>query len=269
MENFHTKQSRFPKRSGLLAFLGYSAVSMNPTLPSPVYRYGRRRSESRHIEGPGRSEYIITHHHGSEYQKQSVFASAQPQSLPGRYNRHGPQITNYLPAPPPQPQIRHRFDPRMVQMPPAPPRAPEFHLIPPAHPGHPPGFDQHGHHGHQIQIDRHDSGDDIIAVSDDSDTDQRSPRSLTFGISLAPSNSDKNSSVSLTQACETSLGHDGVTGSKINIEGDKKYKETIFSVSSSRYTNSLDLRMPVEAELVLQPQPKPTEKSLNPLLTWM
>ena len=265
---------------------------MNPTLPAPVYRYGRKRTESRRIEGPGRSEYIITHRHGSEYQKQSVFATAQSQSLPSRYNRHGPQIPNYFSAPPAGPPIQHGHDFPMVQMPPAPPQVrdlkpphpghppgfdqhgrysdDDIHHIPPTHHGHPPGFDQHGHHGHQPQIVRgRYSDDDIIAISDDSDMDQRSPRSLTFGISLAPSNSDKDSSVSLTQASETSLGHDGVKGSKNNGEGDKKYKETIFSVSSSRYTNSLDFRMPVEAELVLQPPPIPTEKSLNPLLTWM
>ena len=110
----------------------------------------------------------------------------------------------------------------------------------------------------------------MVSSRDISDTDQRSPRGLTFEISLARSNADKNSSVSLTQTSETSLGHDRVKGSKNITEGDYKvYEESIFNISSSRYTNFLDLRMPVEAELVLQPRPRPTEKRLNPLLTWM
>ena len=100
--------------------------------------------------------------------------------------------------------------------------------------------------------------------------DQRSPRGLKFGVSLARSSPDNNSSVPITQTPETNLGHDGVKGSKNIIEGDYKiYKESIFSVSSSRYTNFSDLAMPVEAELVLQPPAGPTKRSLSPLLTWM
>ena len=260
-------------------------MNMNPRLPAPEYGYGRKRTESRRIEGPGSSEYILTHRHGSEYQKQSVFASAQPRSLPSRYNSHGHQRRYFPPASPSGPQIQHR------------------------HHDHHPGFDvDDAHDGH----DAHDAHDDyeqeelrrghahrshshrrysrasdprVIPVihstelriprfpsgglrsRDIADMDQRSPRGLTFGISLACSSSDKNSSVSFAQTSETGSGHDGVKGSKNTIKSG--YKESIFRVLSSRYTNSLALRMPVEAELVLQPPPRPTEKSLSPLLTWM
>ena len=342
-------------------------MSMNSRLPAPAYGYGGKRTESRRIEGPGRSEYIITHRHGSEYQKQSVFASGQPQSLPSSYKGHGPEQEAYFHAPPPRPQIQHGYD-QMLHMSPASPGGyAQFHHIQPGDHGHPPGFDQHGHHGHgqselaggqpqfmpriipirpprtshyptpplppkfaypshHLQVDRHShhSDDDILVARggpelseassakklsdiqeesrsredkdhtmsisapskvssrDVSDMDQRWSRGLTFGISLARSISDKNSSVSLTQTSETRLGLDGVKGSKNIIEGDyKAYKESIFSVSSSRYTgplsprmcsqstSSLHPRMSIGAELVLQPPARPTEKGLSPLLTWM
>ena len=109
-----------------------------------------------------------------------------------------------------------------------------------------------------------------VSSIDDFDMGQRLSRGLTFGFSLARWNPDKSPSVSLTQTSETRVGHDVVKESKNIKEGDYKvYKESIFRVSSSRYTKSLDLRTSVEAELVSQPPPPPTDKSLSPLLTWM
>ena len=249
-------------------------MSMNPRLPAPAYGYGRKRTESRRIEGPGRSQYVITHRHGSEYQKQSVFASVKPQTAPPLLHSHGhhghsPGLDQ--PGYPNHPRVLEQhgdFHPRL---------GPGHHDLPRVFERyrHPPEFAEAIRFGRKSPREtKHRkmpiSSPSTVSSRDDSDMDQRSPRGLTFGISLARSNSDKNSSVSLTQASETSLGHNGVKGSKNNIEGDYKvYKETIFSVSSSRYTNSLDLAMPVEAELVLQPPPRPTERSLNPLLTWM
>ena len=210
-------------------------MGSNPRLPAPAYGYGRKRTESRRIEGPGSSEYILTHRHGSGYQKQSVFAGAEPQSSSSLYNGHGRRRTYRYSAP------------------------------------------QHGHHGHQPELDklllvrRKDkeltiSSSSEVSSEDIADMHQRSPRGLTFGISLASSNSDKTSSVSFTQTCQTGLDHGRVKGSKNTIESG--LKESIFRVSSSRYTHPLDMRLPVEAELVLQPPPRPTEKSLSPLLTW-
>ena len=223
---------------------------------APAYGYGRKRTESRRIEGPGRSEYIITHRHGSNYQKQSVFASAQPQRLPSRYNSlHGAHATPYYSAPPPAspavvPAAFDREGPSRARM------------LPPIYP-----IQRSIRKEKEYTMSISSSGK--TSSSDFSDMDQHSPRGLTFGISLARSNPDKNSSVSLTQTSEPKFGLDGVKESKKITEGDcKVYMESIFSVSSSRYTNSLDLRMPVEAELVLQPPPGPTEKSLSPLLTW-
>ncbi len=270
--------------------------------PPPAYGYSRKRTESRRIEGPGRSPHIITHRHGSEYQKQSVYASARYQTLPSRYNSHGPRMITTRFTSPPEPQIhlynaeqRLRFEQeenrRSRPRPYPPPPEPQIH---PSYHNHPRSY-QHSHHKRQPQMNRLNrdteyearmraeelsamlrddkrsiSSSSKVSSRDISEMDQRSPRGLKFGFSLARSSPDKNSSVSITQTLETSLGHDGVKGSKNIIEGDYKvYKENIFSVSSSRYTNFLDLRLPVEAELVLQPPAGPTKKSLSPLLTWM
>ena len=235
----------FLKRSVLLAILEYSAISMNAMLPAPVYGYDRKRTESRRVEGAGRSGYIITHRHGSKYQKQSVFAGGQPQSLPRPYDGYGAYATpdDFARGAKGIPIAYERLEgPSGVT------GLPIIH--------------------HSESSSRKSSSK--VSSSDFSDMDQRSPRSLTFGISLARSNPDKSSSVSLTQTSEPNLRHDGVKGSKKLIKGDRKgYTESIFSVLSSRYAKFLDLRMPIGAELVLQPPPRPTEKSLNSLLTWM
>ena len=260
--NFATNGQDFPKRSGLLEFLEYCAMSMDPRLPAPAYGHGRKRAESR----PGRSEYIITHRHGSEYQKQSVFARAQPQALPSAYNNHGPFITPHHSATPPRRLVAHTAS--------SPQR-------------------RHGRRRQQsiesaratsivrsIRTDPRDREEDDaglsipssskLSSSEISDIDQRSPRSLKFAISLARSDSDKSSSVPLTRTSKIDLGHDGVKELR-NIREDhyKVYKEKIFNVLSSRYTKSLDLGTPDEAELVVQPPPGPNQKSRNPLLTWM
>ncbi len=236
--------------------------------PPPAYGYSRTRTESRRIEGPGRSPHIITHRHGSEYQKQSVYASAQHQTLPSRYNSHGPRMITTRFTSPPEPQIHlynaikreeqshHKRQPQMNRL----NRDTEYEARMRAE-----------ELSAMLRDDKRSiSSSSKVSSRDISEMDQRSPRGLKFGFSLARSSPDKNSSVSITQTLETSLGHDGVKGSKSIIEGDYKvYKENIFSVSSSRYTNFLDLRLPVEAELVLQPPAGPTKKSLSPLLTWM
>ena len=143
-------------------------MSMNSRLPAPAYGYGRQKTESRRIEGPGRSEYIITHRHGSEYQKQSVFASGQPQSLPSRYKNHGPEQEAYFHAPPPRPQIQHGYDPMLHMSPASPGEDAQFYTIQPGDHGHPPGFDRHGHHGHPPQI-AHQSSSDYSSIGLDSD----------------------------------------------------------------------------------------------------
>ena len=66
-------------------------MNIDPMLPAPAYDYDRKRTESRRIQGPGKSEYIITHRHGSEYQKQSLFASTQPQSFRYAHNNFEPR----------------------------------------------------------------------------------------------------------------------------------------------------------------------------------
>lgn len=274
-------------------------MSMNPKPPAPAYGYGGKKTESRRIEGPGRSEYIITHRHGSEYQKQSVFASGQPQSLPSRYKSHGREQEAYFRAPPPRPQIQHGYDmsPAILSRSQHPAGDHDNLLLvrkkgtilpvsSSSSDDNPTGLDSDSksveafrarrRSRHRLVTSQREERRNVYIPPQQSQLDrhfhmkQRSPRGLTFGISLARLNSDKDSSVSLTQTSETSLGHDGVKGSKNITEGDYKvYKESILSVSSSRYTNSLDLRIPVEAELVLQPPARPTEKSLDPLLTWM
>ena len=253
----------FPQRSGLLEFLEYCAMSMDPMLPAPAYGYGRKRTESRRMEGSGRSEYTITHRHGSEYQKQSIFASAQHQAFPSPYSNHRPFIVPH-PAPPPD---RH-YPPHVLM-----------------HPGyHDPQLEEdygaeqrfaapinaeskHREKGlHAMSI----SSSNKLSSSDISDMDHRLPRSLKFTVSLARSDSAKSSSVPLTQTLETGIGHEGVKRLNNTREGEYKvYKDKIFNVWSSRYTKFLNGVIPVEAGLVLQPPPRPNQKSRYPLLTWM
>ena len=268
-------------------------ISMDSMLPSPAaYGSGRKETE----------RYVITHRLGSEYQKQSVFASGQPQDWPrsSRYNRRGPRMTSYNPALPPGAPIQPHYDRRMRDGARARP-PPVIRIRPRNQPRYSrqSGYDQHDHYGYpegrarrrsrspiknkntkSIRFQARVSSSDDNSISHESYSESaagyylasrsRKEKDHTFGISLARSNSNKNLSVSLTQDSETNLGHDGANGSRNNLEGGYKvYKENIFSVSSSRYTYSSDLRMPIEAELVLQPPSRPTEKSLSPLLTWM
>ena len=262
---------------------------MDTMFPGPEYGQVPRRTTSRRIEGPGRSEYIITHSHGSEYRKQSVFASAEPQSFQNIYNNHEPQRPSYYSDPPLGGQVQHGYD-RMLHMPLDPLRP---HQLQPDDHGQPPEFDDHDYYKQlrrrerftpralsgvhaESQSRKHKrrtinvlppyriSSGDLFGMN------QCSPRGPTFGISYSLLNPDDNSSVSLAQTSDRSLGHDGLKGSKKVMKGDcKVYKESIFNVSTSRYTNSLDRTVPVEAELVLQPRSRPTGNSPTPLMSWM
>ena len=250
-------------------------------LPAPAYGQNRKGTESQRIEGPGRSGYVITHRHRSEYQKQSAFASVQPQSLPSRCRSHGPRDASYYSDPRFVPSVRDLHTQsskkkKKKKTPQSPLRGvrdlkigvhsdSELARATRAMPMHVE------HLRHKVKVDRNPvRSSSKVSSIDDFDMGQRLSRGLTFGFSLERSNLDKSPSVSLIQTSKTSVGHDVVKESKNIIEDESKvYKERIFSVSSSRYTKSLDLRTSVEAELVLQPPPPPTDKSLSRLLTWM
>ena len=247
-------------------------------LPAPAYGHGRKRTELRRIKGPGKSEYIITHRHGSEYQKQSVFANVQPEESPSAYNNHEPFITPYDSAPPPQrPPIRHlamdlghhdrqdfrHHDQQTVEPIHAESARRRFRRSEPR-------FYAKSRIREKRLYTMFSSSSSKLSSSDNCEMDHRSPRSLKFAVSLARSDSDKSSSVPLTQTSETGIGHDGVKRLNNTREGDYKvYKENIFNVLSSRYTNLFEFGMPDEAELILQPLPRPNQKVRSPLLTWL
>lgn len=245
----------------------------------------RRRTESRRVEEPGRSKQKISHRHGSGHQKQSAFTGVHNEATPGHYyaddspkkfHYHYPNETPYrfsrrhdrldgqeknwgLLVPEGQNidemliqegRMAPHYDPRLVRD--------TFY--------HPPdSIDPKRRTYSEAQ-----NSVSTISYTDRSYKDKLSPTGLSFGFSFGVFAQDQRSSISLPETSLTNLDRAGVKGSNNIVRGDSKvYRESIFNVSSSRYTNRSDLGLPCEAELVLQPLAGASERSLHPLLNWM
>ena len=115
----------------------------------------------------------------------------------------------------------------------------------------------------------HEEGSPHLHSEDLEDKDERS-FPLSFGFSFDFFDPYEKSQESFAQTSLTSLGRGRIRGSK-GIVGDesKTYRESIIDVSSSRYVNISDPGQSCGAELILQPPAGESERSLQPLLSWM
>ena len=216
---------------------------------------GRRRTESRRVEEPGRPEQRISHHHGSGFQKQSVYANRQNRTLPaalgdpyyphiglhGHPTYHSAAATAGVPYYLNDTPIDNLYESH------------EQH-----HPRHAPAPLPHG-------LPSNDRSEDYAQPQF-----ERFRAGLSFGFSFGNLDSEDDSRVLTAQTSLTSPNRGGVKLSKNIVGNDSRvYSESIFNVSSSQYKSLLDIGQSSEAELIVQPPVGASERSLHPLLNWM
>ena len=181
--------------------------------PSPRHDSGRRRTESRYINEPGRSKIKISHRRASEYRKRSIYSAQHfDQALdPGLFH------------------TKHNFNP-----------------YPETRSRRPEPVISHGGGRSRVRCCR-------VVSEDSEDEDRpSSPLSVGFSFkSFDPHEKSQGSSaqISLTSPGRGRIsGSKSIVGDE-----SKTYRESIINVSSSRYINSSDPGQSCGAELILQP----------------
>ena len=246
------------------AFPGYAERTSYPVYPSvpPKNRYGRRRAGSRYVEELGRSKQRHSHRYGNELHNQIASADVQDEMSPSR--RYAVNNLDEIPYH----DIAYPFGP-----------FPQYDKLRGTRPPqHEPPKEHHYMHArtddaYQTTPHHHISYNFPARYSDNEDSwrsDESSPLGLSFGFSLGFFGLDGNTRVPLAKTPPMSLERGWVRGSKSIVGDDSKmYRESIFNISSSRYTNFSDRGLPCEAELNVQPPAAASQRSLHPLLNWM